>query len=171
MASIMASRDVTISHNDDEILVSLSNSNILNGLDLASPSSEQSSFTNSPAAPDVSGGNARNSKQSAGRFHVQPASTDSSILYKIQTAPANVNDSNIPKDNGGIATVTVGSVSSVVSPVIHSHNVDDHLQSAINDLPDPTSKEYSTRKKRVSFPEGQALIKGFAHAPNPWYNG
>lgn len=29
----------------------------------------------------------------------------------------------------------------------------------------------SMRRKRVSFPEGQALIKGFAHAPNPWYNG
>jgi len=30
--------------------------------------------------------------------------------------------------------------------------------------------ESETRKK-VSFPEGEALIKGFAHAPNPWYNG
>ncbi|KAF6030735.1 PPP1R37 [Bugula neritina] len=29
--------------------------------------------------------------------------------------------------------------------------------------------ESETRKK-VSFPEGEALIKGFAHAPNPWYN-
>lgn len=177
MASVMASRDVTISHNEDELLVTLTNSNVLNGLDLADPSHSPNepppSYSDMVSNPSSS--TIKSSRSSGGRFLVQPASTDSSLLYKVHTGQHTVvqakpKDTNIPKDNGGSAVV----FASKSRPVMDSPDtigMADTLRAAMNDLPDELASKSETEKKRVSFPEGQALIKGFAHAPNPWYNG
>jgi len=72
-----------------------------------------------------------------------------------------------------------GNVPNSLSLGIPATNGDEHAQQdnqcgrfTVLPSPRPVSQGDSEPvKKKVTFPVGQALIKGFAHAPNPWYNG
>ena len=78
---------------------------------------------------------------------------------KILTRNRN-SDSNVTSNSTGPQSREVRRV--------NSENITTtHQQLAENGAPNSAAQ----KRKRVSFPDGQALIKGFAHAPNPWYNG
>lgn len=94
--------------------------------------------------------NATMASGSSTRFRVQPTCTSQSVTY---------NQSRFTSANSGASIHTVGSA---ITARTDSSNATQSNAATLLD---------KGNKKRVYFPEGQALIKGFAHAPNPWYNG
>lgn len=204
----MSSNDISISFSDDHLAVALPDTQLTNGLDLATQNMHSSvaadaiplgiastiSATTTSLSMTTSNNQLATNHAAAtnSRFQVQP--TDAAVLQSYirsqnTTVHSNTNymtSSSTPEYQNSTAVQptqpiriltrktnsdsNMGKVSAPHGVGVRRVNSDSTTPSrphvAANGAPNSAEM-----KKRVSFPDGQALIKGFAHAPNPWYNG
>lgn len=157
--------DISMTFSDDQLTVSVPQAQLTNGLNAApqsskdKSSSEQSDWTaptvtvapipkSTSAVSSLATVTSCTSSGGSTRFTVQPTRADQSVIYHQPPVRGQASMSATDGANTGI-----------------------NDSSASSFLADEQMESDSAQRKKVSFPDGESLIKGFAHAPNPWYNG
>lgn len=163
---LISSADISMTFSADQLAVSVPEAPLTNGLNslpqLPKGTCRATTEHISSASPDrlhkwsASGGTDVPTTHSTSL--VSNSTTSTSTRFTVQ--PAREDHREVYRKVGCDAAALMSDTTSNTKMSGHSTS------------PGGDSSESDCKKgKKVSFPDGESLIKGFAHAPNPWYNG
>lgn len=178
MSLDLAAGSTTFTISDDQLPI-MPESELTNGLELGIPNKQEEKKPTSPITVKPLDLEKIHAPKAGGRFRVQPTNVSDTMTYNnpitmenriYAVSSVNGNDSTVqysfPGTQSTLQTVTTVTGSQPVGNTTTVTTTSTSIQSPV-----VTIQPLECAKKKVNFPEGQALIKGFAHAPNPWYNG
>lgn len=177
MSLDLAAGSLAYTISDDQIPITMPDrpTDLTNGISLDISTTPEDAKPKGPIAVKPLDLEKLHGHKSGGRFKVQPTKVSDSMTYSpismdVQNSAANSQHATNSAMQYPLSTTSPSSTQTDNAVTVSTSNSNTPIASTEQCLQINIETSDAARKK-VRFPDGRALIKGFAHAPNPWYNG